>query len=57
MTQNYLRVFKAVFEKTGHIAHYEMMMRDANPETNKAEPSEEADATRVNRVMRTAVTA
>lgn len=57
MTQSYLRVFKAVFEKTGHIAHYEMMMRDANPETNKAEPSEEADATRVDQVMRAALTA
>jgi wobble nucleotide-excising tRNase len=25
--QNYLRVFKAIFESQGHIAHYEMMMR------------------------------
>ena len=28
--QNYLRVFEQVFEKTGHIAHYRMMMRISN---------------------------
>ncbi len=26
MVENYLRVFKQIFEKTGHIAHYKMMM-------------------------------
>jgi wobble nucleotide-excising tRNase len=26
MTRSYLRVFKAIFEKTNHLAHYEMMM-------------------------------
>lgn len=31
MTQNYLQVFKKIFEKTGHIAHYEMMMGDDVP--------------------------
>lgn len=25
--QNYLRVFRMIFEKTGHLAHYEMMLR------------------------------
>jgi wobble nucleotide-excising tRNase len=25
--QNYLKVFRAIFERTGHIGHYEMMMR------------------------------
>jgi len=29
MTQHYLRVFKEVFDRTGHIAHYKMMMHDA----------------------------
>lgn len=28
MVQNYLRVFRAIFEKTGHLRHYEMMMED-----------------------------
>lgn len=28
--QSYLRVFEQVFEKTGHIAHYRMMMRISN---------------------------
>ena len=26
MVENYLNVFKRIFEETGHIAHYEMMM-------------------------------
>jgi wobble nucleotide-excising tRNase len=29
MVANYLRVFRAIFEMTNHIAHYEMMMGDA----------------------------
>jgi wobble nucleotide-excising tRNase len=28
MTQNYLRVFKSIFERMDHHAHYEMMMGD-----------------------------
>ncbi len=27
--ENYLKVFRAIFKKAGHIAHYEMMMGDA----------------------------
>lgn len=30
MVDAYLQVFKAVFEKSGHIAHYKMMMGDAS---------------------------
>lgn len=30
MARNYLRVFKAVFERTRHGAHYAMMMREVN---------------------------
>ena len=29
MVDNYLKVFRAIFEKSGHIAHYKMMMGDA----------------------------
>ena len=29
MVDAYLNVFKAIFEKSGHIAHYKMMMGDA----------------------------
>jgi wobble nucleotide-excising tRNase len=29
MVEGYLRVFRAIFEKAGHTAHYEMMMRNA----------------------------
>ena len=29
MVDSYLNVFKAIFEKSGHIAHYRMMMADA----------------------------
>ena len=29
MVESYLRVFKAIFEKSQHLAHYEMMMGDA----------------------------
>jgi hypothetical protein len=35
MVDNYLNVFRKVFEKTGHLAHYEMMIGDdctAKPE-------------------------
>lgn len=39
MTKNSLTVFKAIFEKTGHFAHYKMMMRDAFVEANDAESS------------------
>lgn len=28
MVQNYLKVFRAIFEKTGHLGHYRMMMGD-----------------------------
>lgn len=30
MVDTYLKVFKAIFEKAGHIAHYKMMMGDAS---------------------------
>ena len=36
--QSYLRVFEQVFEKTGHIAHYRMMMRISDAEED--EPAE-----------------
>lgn len=29
MVDNYLKVFKAIYEKSGHLAHYKMMMGDA----------------------------
>ena len=29
MVDTYLKVFRAIFEKAGHIAHYKMMMGDA----------------------------
>jgi wobble nucleotide-excising tRNase len=28
MVESYLRVFRAIFEKTNHDAHYKMMMAD-----------------------------
>lgn len=30
MVDTYLKVFKGIFEKAGHIAHYKMMMGDAS---------------------------
>jgi wobble nucleotide-excising tRNase len=30
--ESYLQVFKAIFEKSGHLPHYKMMMRDADSE-------------------------
>jgi len=36
--QSYLRVFEQVFEKTGHFAHYRMMMRISD--ANEDEPTE-----------------
>jgi len=36
--QSYLRVFEQVFEKTGHIAHYRMMMRISDED--ECEPAE-----------------
>jgi wobble nucleotide-excising tRNase len=33
MIDTYLKVFRAVFEKSGHLAHYKMMMGDAFSET------------------------
>lgn len=35
MVEAYLNVFRAIFEKTKHIAHYKMMMGDADSETVK----------------------
>ena len=29
MVESYLRVFRAIFKKSSHIAHYRMMMGDA----------------------------
>jgi hypothetical protein len=29
MIETYLNVFRAVFDKSGHLAHYRMMMDDA----------------------------
>ncbi len=31
----YLKVFRAIFEKSGHAAHYKMMMRDAFEEAEE----------------------
>jgi hypothetical protein len=31
--ETYLNVFKAVFDKSGHLAHYTMMMGDAHQDT------------------------
>jgi len=31
MIDRYLEVFKAIFEKTDHMAHYKMMMRETLP--------------------------
>jgi len=36
----YLKVFRAVFEKSGHIAHYRMMMGDAYVEDKVSTPDE-----------------
>lgn len=37
MTKNSLTVFRAIFDKTDHLAHYKMMMRDAFVEANDVE--------------------
>ena len=37
MVEGYLRVFRAIFEKTDHLAHYKMMMKDAFIETSAEE--------------------
>lgn len=37
MVDVYLKVFKAIFDKSGHSAHYKMMMRDALAETPAAD--------------------
>lgn len=29
MVESYLNIFKAIFVKSGHLAHYKMMMREA----------------------------
>ena len=29
LVETYLNVFRAIFEKSGHLAHYKMMMGDA----------------------------
>ncbi|WOI75616.1 AAA family ATPase [Pseudomonas aeruginosa] len=29
MVESYLKIFKAIFVKSGHLAHYKMMMREA----------------------------
>ena len=33
--ETYLKVFRAIFENSGHIAHYKMMMGDAFEESVK----------------------
>jgi len=38
--QSYLRVFEQVFEKTGHIAHYRMMMRISDSDEDELLQSE-----------------
>lgn len=39
MLENYLRVFRAVFERTGNGGHYRMMMGDAFTESERSEPN------------------
>lgn len=39
--ESYLRVFKEVFERTGHSAHYEMMMKISEKDEAGAEPTPE----------------
>jgi wobble nucleotide-excising tRNase len=34
MVDNYLKVFRAIFQKSEHIAHYKMMMGDAYVEVS-----------------------
>ena len=34
-TDNYIRVFKLIFQKMGHESHYNMMMKDTNPESGQ----------------------
>lgn len=31
--EGYLKVFKSIFEKLGHLAHYQMMMGDADTDS------------------------
>ncbi len=38
MVETYLNVFKAIFVKSGHVAHYEMMMGNAYAEERIALP-------------------
>ena len=37
--ENYLKVFRAIFDQSGHIAHYKMMMGNAFVEESAAAPS------------------
>jgi wobble nucleotide-excising tRNase len=37
--QSYLRVFEQVFERTGHVAHFRMMMRISEPTEGEEDPA------------------
>ncbi len=43
MVQNYLRVFRAIFEKTDHLGHYKMMMGDAFVELEVVRSSDQTN--------------
>lgn len=44
MIETYLNVFRAIFEKSRHLAHYKMMMGDAHVNVPAAAPPVEARA-------------
>jgi wobble nucleotide-excising tRNase len=48
----YLTVFRGIFERTDHLAHYRMMMEDAFVEESAAQPEEIASGPQVGAVAR-----
>jgi wobble nucleotide-excising tRNase len=44
MVETYLGVFRKIFERSGHLAHYEMMMGDSFAEKKLPTPVKEAAA-------------
>ena len=51
MVENYLKVFRAIFVKSGHLAHYKMMMGDAFAEEPAAAATETVAAVNVPSVI------
>lgn len=51
MVQNNLKVFRAIFEKTGHGAHYRMMMDDAYEDEEKLVSQESSAGTKAERPL------